>query len=88
MNERPAHALWVAIILLCQEPCLYVGSYLALVEARPLFFMSGSGPWRKRAVYRLGGSVTAKVYWPINEVDRKIRPDYWNDDVQILGEGD
>jgi hypothetical protein len=83
MEERSSHTPWVAIILLCLLPCIYAGSYLALVEAQPLSFVSGPGPWRKRAVYRVGGAVAAKVYWPINKLDRKVRPDYWKHDVQI-----
>lgn len=58
-------------------PLLYVSSYLALVEARPLPFMIGIGPWPRVAKYRFGGATAEVVFWPLQRLDERLRPDYW-----------
>jgi hypothetical protein len=68
--------LIVAIVLLLL-PLLYVGSYLALVV--PGGPMSTSGlklKWPE--VYRFGSPWTDCIFWPLEQVDRKVRPRAWN----------
>jgi hypothetical protein len=83
MEEKRSSAAPIAIIVLATMTLLYVGSYFALVKAEPLWFMSGVGPWIKRDVYRLGGDFSKHFYFPINWVDRRIRPKYWHYDIDV-----
>jgi hypothetical protein len=64
------------LIALAISPWLYVGSYFALVDARP-GFATGIGPWQIRPTYRIGGDVAKFVFAPIHEFDRQVRPNYW-----------
>jgi hypothetical protein len=66
----PLLALFVALLL-------YVGSYLLLVEASPLSFMSGIGPWPRVPDYRVGGKAAEVFFEPIQQIDERVRPQYW-----------
>lgn len=55
----------------------YVLGYYALVEARPLSFMSGIGPWPRRPHYRFGGMVSTILFAPMQSLDSWLRPEYW-----------
>lgn len=63
---RPA--LIVAIVLLIL-PVLYAGSYLALVrpEGSVLFVYP----------YQYGEAWSARIFWPLEQIDRKVRPGAW-----------
>jgi len=54
----------IAAILLCL-PVVYVGSYFALVTPRTA------------DSYRIGGTVAARCYWPLEQLDRRYRKDEW-----------
>ena len=80
MNRAP---LIVAVVLLLL-PVLYVGSYLALVEpeGRPVqvnYRGAGGGMWQvwKTSNYRCNGEWVASLFWPLEQVDRKVRPGTW-----------
>jgi hypothetical protein len=62
MNRAP---LIVAVILLLL-PVLYVGSYLALYSPAPDQYGSGSG-YRRHP----------RIFWPLETIDRMIRPAKW-----------
>ena len=62
MSTESRAPLIVGIVLLLM-PLLYVVSYFAL--ATPFFGF---------AAYRYGGPVSAHVYWPLEQVDRTVRP--------------
>jgi hypothetical protein len=67
--------LFIAIVLLLLT--LYVGSYLALVVPRPSvggFALPGNGPLRQ---HRIGSSNAWRLYWPLEQIDRKVRPKTW-----------
>jgi hypothetical protein len=72
--------LIVAIVLLLL-PVLYVGSYLALVVPEgismdpPGLLQLGSG--LPRANYRFVDRTAARIYWPLEQIDRKLRPGRW-----------
>ena len=78
MNRTP---LILAIVLLLL-PVLYVGSYLALVipggrlvvpdpsvrqTAQPIYVSR----------YRADGRWLARFFWPLAQIDQRIRPDSW-----------
>jgi hypothetical protein len=79
--KKHAAPLIVAIVLLLL-PVLYVGSYLALVVPRAR--LSGrlnissanltADPWEH---YRLPGRVCGCIFWPLEQIDRKVRPKAW-----------
>ena len=76
-NRAP---LITAIVLLLL-PVLYVGSYVVLVEPpspafrnRPVMLY----PYPDEPLhYRLGGEMAAAFYWPLNQIDRMVRPGVW-----------
>ena len=64
--------LIVAIVLLLL-PVLYVGSYLAMVTP-------GGGSVsdiRWPAHYRYSEYQAAVIYWPLEQIDRRMRPAAW-----------
>jgi hypothetical protein len=70
--------LIIAMVLLLL-PVLYVGSYLALVLPPP----SISTPYneilaRRWSNYRAGGRFAEIVFWPLEQIDRKLRPGAWD----------
>src|SRR5262245_50837432 len=71
------------LMILVVVPSLYVGSYLLLVEQRPLRFMSGPGPWPHVLHYRIGGCLAEYAYAPLHRLDRQIRPTYWQGCVVV-----
>jgi hypothetical protein len=86
-NRAP---LVVAIVLLVL-PVLYVGSYLAMVvpggtvveilaphgPAGPFIPILGS--------YRFANDTASKVFWPLEQIDRKLRPGAWRPIVEFRG---
>jgi hypothetical protein len=78
MDDKRPYAAWTAAALLLAVPVLYVGSYLALV--RPAGFWQVSkvltNPPRLEN-YAFGGRIAEAFYWPLEQVDRNVRPDAW-----------
>lgn len=79
MNRAP---LIIAIVLLLL-PVLYVGSYLALVVPAG-FFTARSGTARTE-YYRVENDSCAQVFWPLEQLDRKLRPGGWGEDFDRVG---
>lgn len=72
--KRNAAPIIAAVLLLL--PVVYVGSYLALVNPQPLPRKSYS--WGQRNYgYRIDGLQVARFYWPLEQIDRKVRPGAW-----------
>jgi hypothetical protein len=77
----------IAAVLMLVLPVLYIGSYLALVTPpnHSLIHMSAivvaSLPPYPLPLhispYRYGGRVAEFVFWPLEQVDRRVRPDAW-----------
>ena len=69
-----------AILLLL--PVLYVGSYCALVtpEGTPILIpLNSSGSFQEHFVsYRYGSDLAAILFWPLENMDRKLRPAAWD----------
>ncbi|QDU31910.1 hypothetical protein ETAA8_70720 [Anatilimnocola aggregata] len=73
-----AAPIFAAILLLL--PVLYVGSYLALVvpDGRLTMPAPGSGLMGFRCHYRLDSDIVLPtLFWPIEQIDRKVRPAAW-----------
>jgi hypothetical protein len=71
------HAAPIIVAILLLLPVLYAGSYLALVVPRPSVGNSvqlGNGPLWK---YRFGGTYAARLFWPLERIDRTVRPEAW-----------
>lgn len=57
---------------------LYVGSYLALVEPEGIVLKGGES---RITHYRFGGRAATAIFWPIEQVDRNVRPRDWDDSL-------
>jgi hypothetical protein len=94
MDKQPqSRAPVIVAIVLLLLPVLYVGSYFALVMPKgvrifgelPPIPLVEFGTWNAvqrpsyREHYRLGGKVSARIFWPLEQVDRKLRPEHWGD---------
>jgi hypothetical protein len=71
MNRTWSPAPFIAAALLLL-PAIYIGCYLALVD-----------PPSKRGIfspkpYRYGGQIAAVAFWPLEQADRKLRPEKWD----------
>jgi hypothetical protein len=70
--------LIVAILLLL--PVLYVGSYAVAVLPKGHLVISHvttNGAFATREHYRWGMHRFKLAYWPLEQIDRKIRPGAW-----------
>ncbi len=76
-KQTPSRApLFIAVVLLIL-PLLYLGSYLLLVwpDGERFNFADSSSDF---PTYRYGSeSWAAVLYWPLEKIDRKLRPDSW-----------
>jgi hypothetical protein len=76
--KKHAAPILAAILLLL--PMLYVGSYLALVtpNGRVVFYVVGPNTSRGELVhYRWGDDEPSRFFWPLEQLDRKLRPGAW-----------
>ena len=77
MNRTPL-ILAIALLLL---PVLYVGSYFALVVPEGKWTAGEMGHVSAAAYYhahyRVLPKLSAQVFWPLEQIDRKVRPGAW-----------
>ena len=73
-NARYRAPLILAILVLLL-PVLYVGAYVAIVK--PTGQLRGDPFFDAGHDYRWGGKTAAAVFWPIEQVDRRLRPGTW-----------
>jgi hypothetical protein len=82
MEKQPqSRAPLIVAIALLLLPVLYAGSYLALVEPEGVYHVCMSGNSSARSLmghYRFYSPITDKVFWPLEQVDRKVRPGAWD----------
>jgi hypothetical protein len=86
MNRESRAPLIVALVLLLL-PVLYVGSYLALVmpAGRIVLEADAAGNLYGRTyLYRAGKKYSSVVFWPLEQIDRKVRPGTWQPQYQTL----
>jgi hypothetical protein len=76
-NPRSSAApIFAALFLLL--PVLYLGSYLVLVVPEGVFVEPGSRLFAGH--YRMNRfGINTKVFWPLEQLDRKLRPTAWHD---------
>jgi hypothetical protein len=68
IQQMKKHAAPIIAAILLLLPVLYVGSYLAMVVPQA----------DVNAPYRIGGTNTAKCFWPLEMIDRRLRPKNWD----------
>jgi hypothetical protein len=78
MTRESRAPLIVAIVLLAL-PVLYVGSYLALVVPEGHFRNDPlrEGLYDKWVHYRVMPGQAGRFFWPLEQIDRKLRPEAW-----------
>lgn len=85
MYKQRTYAAPIIAAILLLLPLLYVGVYLALVvpggvlitgEALP--GLPPPGSYRSDQNYRLGGTITQWIFWPVEQVDRSVRSTEWD----------
>ena len=82
MTSRPPIAAPVLAVLAIVL-ALYLGSYLALVWPDRLRYALLDGRWEVFPKYRYGTeSWAGRVYWPLEQIDRKMRPEQWQREVE------
>jgi hypothetical protein len=85
-KQRESRAPLIVVIVLLLLPVLYVGTYFALVVPGsaliPVTGSSGESGFLVRH-YRWGGDSAERVFWPLEQIDRKLRPKAW-EKVEIL----
>jgi hypothetical protein len=75
-DRSPIVPLVVATAILLGMATIYVGSYFALLQVEPNAYSFG----RKYANYRFGGRISAIVFFPLESIDRAVRPSLWRED--------
>jgi hypothetical protein len=79
VNSMKRTPVIIAVVLLLL-PVLYVGSYLVLLQriALPVSVLSGRPvPIMNVAAYRIGGQYAKAFFWPLEQIDRRLRPGAW-----------
>ena len=82
------HAAPIIAAFLLLVPMLYVGSYFAIVTPGPLIILrdspGGDPILEGHAKYRLAPSIAEDVFWPLEQIDRKVRPGVWYDVAPVI----
>jgi hypothetical protein len=72
------HAAPIIATILLLLPVLYVGSFYALVLPHSKrIAMTASGECEEVACYRFGSEYSRNIFWPLEQIDRKLRPGTW-----------
>jgi len=84
MTSRSSSAGAIAAAVLLLLPILYVGSYYAVVDtddptAAGVSFRCSVSARSRDLRYRIYPEVAGVIYWPIEQVDRRLRPAAWED---------
>jgi hypothetical protein len=72
----PVAAVSILLMLLAFG---YVGTYVVLVhpDPDPFAFSLGSPNTLDSPNYLLGGDWAQRIYWPLEQLDRRLRPEVW-----------
>jgi hypothetical protein len=79
MNEPRSWSAPIVAACLLLVPAVYVGSYYCAVDTNRGGYISLCGPNKPDLRYRVAPEVCGRFYWPIEQVDRKLRPEAWED---------
>jgi hypothetical protein len=82
MSERTQSGLaTLAVSTVLLSLVLYPVSYAVLVKPHPVYLrtvsLSGVPTLERCADYRLGGAVAESIFAPLESLDRRLRPAYW-----------
>jgi hypothetical protein len=80
-EEHRSRLAIVVVAILLALPLVYVGSYLALVQPSGSFRPTGAPGEYAMDYYRAGGQFSATIFWPLEQVDRKVRKKRWEENV-------
>ena len=75
-KSRSTAPIIAAVLLLV--PVLYVGSYFALVVPQGIYPVGD--PFAPTMYYRFGNGIAQRLYWPLERIDRRLRPKAWEID--------
>ena len=68
----------VLVVTLALLLLAYVGGYLGLSDPRPGgISLGGSNETWMSPNYRVGGDAAERVFWPLEQIDRRMRPSFW-----------
>lgn len=88
MNERRSWSAPIVAALLLLLPAVYVGSYYCLVDTErgydPVMGCNIGAQLSESLRYRVASRLCCRIYWPIEQVDRKLRPEAWEDPLVKL----
>jgi len=84
-NRRSAAPIIAAVLLLL---AIYVGCYFALVNPADIQAVhertrKSVGPIGAPSNYRTGGEWEPRVFWPLEQIHRKLRPEPWEPGDQL-----
>jgi hypothetical protein len=84
---KNSRAPLIAAIVLLLLPVLYVGSYLALRNPRYAILVEvpARRPMKIVADYRFVGQQGRTFFWPLEQIDRQVRPKTWGPRKEVLG---
>jgi hypothetical protein len=85
MDKQPqSRAPLIIAIVLLLLPVLYVGSYFAMVVPGGRYVLREPdknefvfGHLQQKVHYRVAHEVAARIFWPLEQIDRKVRPGAW-----------
>ena len=77
------HSAPIIAAILLILPVLYVGSYVALVVPDNAHVIPDKAHadfegWWVSSRYRVGGEWSQRFFWPLEQIDRKVRPGAWH----------
>lgn len=82
MDDKRSHTVWIAAAMLMLLPMLYVGSYLVLVRPWAILIPVPNEPSSYHiSHYRYGGAYAEAIYWPLEQLDRRIRAETWGEPI-------
>jgi hypothetical protein len=85
-KQSQSRAPLIVSIVLLLLPLLYVGSYFALLNPHK----NTAERWQQvmttgNVNYRAGGWFSDCCFWPIERIDRKLRPSVWGSELERIG---
>jgi hypothetical protein len=78
--KRESRAPLIVALVLLLLPVLYLGSYLALVVPSGIVIGTIKVDYEPQLVishYRTGGDIGATIFYPLEQIDRKLRWKAW-----------
>ncbi|WP_254513273.1 hypothetical protein [Anatilimnocola floriformis] len=81
--KRESYSPLIVAIALLLLPIVYVGSYLTLVVPSAFVTLTRSA---NRGNYRVASAVCSRIFWPLEKIDRKVRPQAWDDISEFLSQ--